>query len=324
MRTFELDEIRTRTVFSEVIDAMRDAVVAQSSGDCDTPMPMHLAIAGEGAEVHIKSSYRRGGEFFAVKAAGSFPKKAARGEPTGSGSILLCSASTGDPVAFFDDRGWMTDVRTAAVAALAARALGRRDEVLGILGSGVQARHQARLHAEVLPLRRVLVWGRTADRIDALRRDLAGLLPGVEIVAARSVAEVAERARLIVTTTSAREPLLGAEGLGPGTHVSAVGSDSPGKQELDPEVLRRASLLLVDSIAQCARLGELQHAPSEAARAVELGSFCASPRRPPAGLTVCDFTGLGVEDLAIAEHVYRRAREAVGAGGRFATGAESF
>ena len=122
------------------------------------------------------------------------------------------------------------------------------------------------------------------------------------MVASPSPAEVAAAARLLVTATASRAPLLSAGALQPGTHVSAVGSDSPGKQELDPEILRRAALLLVDSLAQCSRLGELQHAPEEKSRAIEIGAFCASRGEwDRAGITVADFTGLGVEDLFIAE-----------------------
>ncbi len=307
MRTVTLEEIRRAVSLPEIIAAMREAVVAQSRGECDTPMPMHLSVGGPDAEVHIKSSWRRGGEFWAVKAAGSFPGRLARGQTAGSGMVLLSSAATGDPVALFLDEGWMTDVRTAAVAALGAQVLGRRDAVIGILGSGVQARLQAVLHAEVLPLERVVLWGRKPDRAEACRREIAGLLPRVEVVTAAAPSNVARAARLIVTATAARSPLLLAGDLQPGTHISAVGSDSPGKQELDPEILRRASLLLVDSVAQCERLGELQHALSEKGRAVELGAYCEDPRpAKPGDLTVCDFTGLGVEDLAIAEAVHRR------------------
>ena len=109
-----------------------------------------------------------------------------------------------------------------------------------------------------------------------------------------------------VTATASRVPLLAAAEVGPGTLLLAVGSDSPGKQELDPAILRRAGLLLVDSMAQCERLGELQHAPDQKSRAVELGAFCASPSRTASGdVIVCDFTGLGVEDLAIAELAHR-------------------
>jgi ornithine cyclodeaminase len=185
---------------------------------------------------------------------------------------------------------------------MVARELGRTDTVLGILGTGVQARLQAQLHAEVLPLAQIRVWGRSAERAAACARDIGVLLPGVRVVVDRSPAEVAAAATLIATTTASRALLLRAEDVRPGSHVSAVGADSPGKQELDPELLRRASLVLVDSRAQCERLGELQHARSERDRAVEIGAFCAAPiEYDRDGITVADFTGLGVEDLFIAE-----------------------
>src|SRR6202030_878142 len=88
-----------------------------------------------------------------------------------------------------------------------------------------------------------------------------------EVIILKSPAEVARVTRLIVTCTAARAPLLFVRDLEPGTHISAVGADSPGKQELDPEILRRADLLLVDSLEQCKKLGELQHAESEWSRA---------------------------------------------------------
>ena len=219
---------------------------------------------------------------------------------------MLVSVADGSTLAYFDDGGWLTDLRTAAVAAMIARELGRRDETLGILGTGVQARLQASLHAEVLPLRAVRIWGRDASRAERCARDVAAALPGVRIATARTPAEIAAEAGLIVTATASRAPLLRAGDLRPGAHVSAVGADSPGKQELDPEILRRASLLLVDSRAQCERLGELQHARSEAGRAVELGEFCERPAPfDRSGITVADFTGLGAEDLFIAEACLR-------------------
>ena len=220
---------------------------------------------------------------------------------------VLCSAVTGDPVAFFLDGGWMTDVRTAAVSAMTARQLRRADEAIGILGTGTQARLQAVLHAEVLPLHRVVVWGRSPSGVEAYRRDLATLLPAVEVVTVATAGDVARQAALLVTTTPSRAPLLAAADVRPGTLVSAVGSDSPGKQELDPAILSKASLLLVDSLSQCERLGELQHAPAQKGMAIELGAFCRSPLpMDPNDVVVCDFTGLGIEDLAIAEYVYRK------------------
>jgi len=208
-------------------------------------------------------------------------------------------------VALLADAGHLTDVGPAAVAAMLARELGRGDRVLGILGTGIQARLQAQMHAEVLDLERVWIWGRTRERAEECCRDLRELLPPTEVSIATSPSDVAREARLIVTATASRQPLLSARDLQPGTHISAVGSDSAGKQELHAEILRRAALLLGDSRRQCEKLGELQHAPSEWGRFVEVGEFCEShPAWDKGGFTVCDFTGLGVEDLYIAEYCY--------------------
>jgi len=304
MRIVGLPEIRSALIYRDVIDRMRDALIAQSRGECDTPMPMHLDIA-PASEVHIKSSYRRGGRYFALKIASTFPANVERGLPTGNGMMLLSSAETGEPVAFLADAGHLTDVRTAAVAAMVARELERTDTAIAILGTGIQARLQAQMHAEILGLREIAIWGRSPDRVKAFRADLRQLLPKVEVSIASSPADAAARAKLLITATPSREPLVHAADIQPGTHISAVGSDSPGKRELDPHILRQAALLLVDSLQQCEKLGELQHAPEQRERAIELGAFCQSkPRWDRRGITVCDMTGLGVEDLYISEYCY--------------------
>jgi len=286
-----LEQIRPRIHDLAVIDRMREALIAQARGECDTPMPMHLNI--DGNEVHMKSSYRRGGKYFVLKMAATF-------HGASNGMMLLASADTGEPVAYLADEGHLTDVRTAAVSAMVARALGRTDRSIGILGSGIQARLTARFHASVLPLNRIYLWGRTQDRVQRCAEEIRQLVPKVEVMSSPSA--VAAATRLIMTCTASREPLLLVTDIEPGTHISAVGADSPGKQELDPEILRGASLLLVDSLAQCEQLGELQHAPDQCPRAVEIGKFLEKPYT--AESSVADLTGLGVEDLYIAESIY--------------------
>lgn len=301
MRVLTLDQIRPAIDEDAVIDSMREALIAQSRGECDTPMPMHLDVAAPTAngEVHIKSSYRRGGKYFALKMASTFNGK-------GNGMILLCDAANGKPLVYLDDAGHLTDVRTAAVAAMTARELRRPDRSIGILGTGIQARLTAFYHQRVLALQQIFLWGRNADRAAAcaadIRADFSRVFPRIKVEVLDSPAAVAQATRLIVTCTAARSPLLDASDLQPGTHISAVGSDSPGKQELNPAILRVADLVLADSIPQCERLGELQHAPDQAARAIEIGKFCEHPYA--ASSSVADFTGLGVEDLFIAELIY--------------------
>lgn len=307
MQIITLDQIREGIDDLAVIDCMREALIAHSRGECDTPMPMHLTIddAGSGGEVHIKSSYRRRGKYFALKMATTFGG-------VGNGMMMLVSAETGEPVALLEDAGHLTDIRTAAAAAMTARELGRADRAIGILGSGIQARLTARFHARVMPLETVWLWGRTPERVRECADEIRRVIPDVRIAA--SPAEVAASARLIVTCTASRASLLFARDLQVGTHISAVGADSTGKQELDPEILRAAHVLLADSIQQCEKLGELQHAADQVARAVEIGEFCeehtgAGLHTRPGTNSVADFTGLGVEDLFIAEMMFSRCTE---------------
>jgi ornithine cyclodeaminase len=291
VRVLTLDEIRPRIDDLAVIGYMRDALIAHSRGECETPMPMHLSI--NLGEVHMKASYRRGGKFFALKMASTFGG-------VGNGMMLLASAETGEPVAYLADEGHLTDVRTAGVAAMVARELGRRDRTIGILGSGIQARLTARFHARVLPLQRIYLWGRNADRVAKCAEEISEFVSDVAVMSSPSA--VAAATRLIVTCTASRAPLLEKTDIEAGTHISAVGADSGGKQELDPEILRDADLLLADSLEQCEKLGELQHAPDQCARAMEIGKFLLEPRAGEN--SVADLTGLGVEDLFIAEAIF--------------------
>jgi ornithine cyclodeaminase len=285
VRILDLEQILARIDDYAVILRMREALIAQARGECSTPMPMHLDTAN-GGEVHMKSSYRLGGKYFALKMASTF-------HGVGNGMILLCSAENGEPVAYLADAGHLTDVRTAAVSAMVARELGRRDTSIGILGTGIQARLTARFHRHVLPVEKIFIWGRDAGKARRCAEEIGATVVGTP-------SELAAATRLIVTCTASRAPLLFARDIQAGTHISAVGADSVGKQELDPSILRSADLVLVDSRVQCERLGELQHAREVGS--VEIGSFCERPRA--VGSSVADFTGLGVEDLYIAEMVY--------------------
>lgn len=294
MRILTLDEIRPRIHDGAAIDRMREALIAYARGECETPMPMHLA-PGAG-EVHIKSCYRRHGKFFVLKMACTF-------EGRGQGMMLIASAETGAAVAYLADDGYLTDIRTAAAAAMVARELGRRDQTLGIIGTGIQARLAARFHARVLPLRRVYIWGRVPGRAESCAEETRRYVPDVAVLASPSA--VAAAARLIITCTASREALLADTDIESGTHITAIGADSPGKWELDPKILRAADLVLVDSLAQCERLGELQHAPDVARRAVEIGAYLErkGAQEGTPEISVADLTGLGAEDLFIAESI---------------------
>ncbi len=309
MRFVPLAEIRELLDPRELIDVVREALLAHGRGEGQAPPPLLLDVPESHGEVQVKAAYREGGPRFVVKVAGGFY---GRGRPqdgvsTSTGLVLLFDARSGDPVACLADDGLLTDNRTAAVAALTAHELGRDDRVLGLLGTGVLARLMAVYHAAVLPLSTVWIWGRTPGRVEGLARDLGKLVPDADVRVASSPAALARECRLVVTVTHGRAPVLVAGDLLAGTHVSAVGADAPGKQELDPEILRHASLLLVDSLAQCLACGEAQHGGSGGAHVRELGSFVLEPEPyDRAGITVADFSGLPLLDLFTAEHVFRK------------------
>ena len=296
----------------EAIAAVEDAFTRLANGEAAMPPIVCVDIPEHRGEVDIKTAYVRGLDSFAVKIASGFFENYRFGLPSGSGMMVLVSARTGLPEALLLDNGYLTDVRTGAAGAVAARHLARtRVETVGIIGAGVQARYQALALRRVREFRRVLVWGRSRERAEAYAAEMAPRL-GVEVVAASDAESVVRASDIMVTTTPSREPYLRAEWLHPGLHITAMGSDGPEKKELFADVLARADLVVCDSRTQCERLGELHHArpvPS-GDRIVELGEITSGRRvgrTDDAQITVCDLTGTGVQDTAIALLAHRSA-----------------
>jgi ornithine cyclodeaminase/alanine dehydrogenase-like protein (mu-crystallin family) len=304
------EDVRAALDMAACIDACERAFVAYSTGAAETPGVIHLDVPESGGEVHVKAGYLHGEPFYAVKAASGFMGV---DPPAIDGLVMVFDARTGAPAAFLLDNGYLTDLRTGAAGGVAARHLAPdRVERVAVIGTGLQARYQIEALGVVRPgFTDVRVWGRTAAHADECVADLRGRLgPEVTVTRAADVENAVGGVQVVVTCTAAREPLVRASWLAPGAHVTAVGSDGAGKQELDPEILRLADRLAVDSIAQSSSLGELQHAPDQLDRAIELGTICAgaaSGRTSESQLTVCDLSGLGVQDVAAANAVLAQA-----------------
>ena len=223
--------------------------------------------------------------------------------------MLLFSQQTGEPVGLLLDHARLTDVRTALAGALAARELAPREvERIGVLGCGVQARLQVRHLAAVVDCRRLLVWGRREEALVSYRQEMEA--HGYEVRTTLDAAEIGPVCRLIVTVTPSTQPLLQVEDIRSGTHSTAVGSDTVGKQELDARILAKADIVVADSLAQCRERGEIAHALSASLitedNVVELGSILAgvAARRSAAEeITVADLTGLAVQDVQAAKAV---------------------
>jgi len=305
----------------EAIACVEDAFRALAGGKVVMPPILSMAIAEHNGEVDVKTAYVPGIASFAIKMSPGFFDNPKLGLPSTSGLMILFSARTGMVEALLLDNGYLTDVRTAAAGAVAVRHLARPDATSAcVIGAGTQGRLQLEALCLVRPIARASLWARDRGKAEAAARDLSERL-GIPVTAAGNAESAVTEADIVVTTTPSPEPLVKAGWLRPGQHVTAMGSDQHHKNELEPACLARADLYVPDRRAQTERLGELHHAIAAGAISAdavypELGDIVAgtAPGRPsPEAITICDLTGTGVQDTAIATFARRRA-EAVGAG----------
>ncbi len=293
------------------IDVVEKAFRALASGRVVMPPIMSMELAEANGEVDVKTAYIPGFDGFAIKVSPGFFDNPKLGLASLNGLMILFSAKTGLVEAVFLDNGYLTDLRTAAAGAVAARHLAPAEvETAGVMGTGVQARLQMQAAHLVRPFKRVLVWGRDLDKAAACARDLADSL-GVEAEAVSDPAALVRDSQLVVTTTPARAPILKADWLHAGLHITAMGSDQAGKGEIDPQAVVRADAYICDSVRQCRVSGELEAAlaanlwPQDRELA-ELGQVVegmTAGRQSADDITICDLTGTGAQDTAIATHV---------------------
>jgi ornithine cyclodeaminase len=299
----------------EAIDAVARAFTALAGEGVQMPPVVHLEVPEHRGEMDVKTAYVPGFDSFALKVSTGFFDNPERGLPSLSGLMNLIDSATGQVRAVLLDNGYLTDVRTAAAGAVSADHIARADaKVASVLGTGLQARLQIEAISLVRNLERVRVWGRDADKAGAYAKEMRARL-GIPVDACARAEDAVRGADLVVTTTPARAPILLADWLEPGVHVIAMGSDAPGKNEVDPKALARADRVIVDSRAQCLRLGELRSAVASGALAddadvTEIGAITsgrATGRDADQQITICDLTGTGAQDTAIATVAYRKA-----------------
>jgi ornithine cyclodeaminase len=308
MKIVSLEEIKAVLPTLDLLPAIEQAFARYSAGEAIVPPVGELLL--EKGEVHIKYGCLSADPYYVIKIASGFYGNPQLGLPSSNGMMLLFNQETGEPVSILLDEGYLTDIRTALAGAVAAKHLAPAViERIGIAGTGVQARLQLAYLWHVTDCRDVLVWGRNGEHVAAYHFDME--TRGFRVEGTVEAEELLRTCNLVVTTTPSDVPLLFAKDLRPGTHITAVGSDTPHKQELDAEILRRADVVVADSIAQCLLRGEIHRAIEAEAitgeKPVELGDVIAgkSPGRTSDDqITVADLTGVAVQDIAIATAVF--------------------
>ena len=310
----------------EAVQCVEDAFRTLAGGKVAMPPILRLDIAEANGEVDVKTAYVPGLDSFAIKMSPGFFDNPKIGLASTNGLMVVLSAKTGLLEALLLDNGYLTDVRTAAAGAVAARHLSRENsESAAIIGAGMQAKLQLEALALVRPIKKAVIWARDRGKAEDLARH-ASLKLKIAALVASSPETAVRGADIVVTTTPATEPLVLADWIEPGQHVTAMGSDAEHKNEIDPALVKKADLYVADRLSQTRLLGELHHAikaglVGEGDNFAELGAVIAGTvpgRTSQTQITFADLTGTGVQDTAIATLARTRALTS-GAGTLFQT-----
>ena len=283
-----------------------------SKGNATIPPFASLRFEDPTGEAHIKYGYLSGDRHYVVKIASVFSDNRNHGICPSQGVILVFERNTGQLAALLLDEGYLTDLRTACAGAVAAKYFAPNDvKCIGIVGTGTQARFQLQLLKEVQSCRQIVVWGRNQERLEQFK--VQAELSGFEVETTLDMNILTRRSQLIVTTTTSKYPLINVSQIQTGTHITAVGADDLGKQELDPALFAKADCIFVDCKSQCTKFGDTAHAINQGVinseHLVELGDVIlgnAPGRINDNQITVCDLTGVAIQDIQIANCVLKK------------------
>ncbi|MGB2956834.1 MAG: hypothetical protein WBB64_12810 [Anaerolineales bacterium] len=309
-KIYDLARIKEVLKSLHPIQEIEEGFVAYSQGKAVIPPVGEMVFKEPPGDVHIKYGYLLDDDYYAIKIASGFFESPSSSRYTSDGLILLFKKGTGELACALLDECHLTNVRTAAAGAVSAKYLApKKIECIGVFGAGTQGRMQVEYLASVIDCKEVMVWGMHQDELDDYKKDMEPL--GYHVQTTLSADDIAAHCNLIVTATPSKSPLLSADKVRKGTHITAMGSDTPEKHELDPKILQEADIVVADSISQCLLRGEIHQALKagviEKERIVELGDVIVRPelrRISEEQITIADLTGVAVQDIQIAKAVY--------------------
>jgi len=310
-KIFDLGQIKTALKDLDPVRDIEQGFVAYSRGQAVVPPVGELIFKDPPGDVHIKYGYLLDDDYYVIKIASGFYETRESKRYRSDGLMLLFRQRTGELACVLLDECHLTHVRTAAAGAVVAKYLAPKHvHGIGIFGAGVQGRMQLEYLKPILSCREVIVWGLNEKELDEYKKDMEPL--GFKIGTTLSAGDIARNCNLIVTATPSTSPLLTADQVQKGVHITAMGSDTPEKIELDPRILQKADIVVADSISQCLIRGEIHHAIKAGLlkqdQIVELGNVIVKKelqRSSDDQITVADLTGVAVQDIQIAKAVYR-------------------
>ena len=308
-KVFKLDEILKALKDIDVVDVIAQGFKALSEEKVVIPPIGEMLFPDVDGELHIKYGAIKGDEDFVVKMATGFFQNPSIGLSPFSGCMMVFSQKTGHISSVLLEEGELTNHRTAAAGAVAAKCLAPKNvNMIGIVGTGVQSRLQALYLQKMTDCRNLVIWGRNKDKAELAAVDMQKM--GYEANVIENLNDLCKVSQIIVTTTPATSPLLKREMITPGTHITAMGSDTSDKCELSPDILDLADIVAADSIEQAIQRGEISQALKAGKcnkdKLVELGSIIIDPskgRTNDQQITIADLSGVAIQDIMIAKAV---------------------
>jgi len=258
-KIYNLAQIKEVLKSLQPIQAIEEGFVAYSQGKAVIPPVGEMLFKDPPGDVHIKYGYLLDDDYYVIKIASGFFEGPTSSRYTSDGLILLFKKGTGELACALLDKCHLTNVRTAAAGAVCAKYLAPKNiECIGVIGAGTQGRMQVEYLAPVIECKEVMVWGMNQDELDDYKKDMEPF--GYRVKTTLSTEDIAAHCNLIVTATPSKSPLLSADKIRKGTHITAMGSDTLEKIELDPKILQKADIVVADSISQCLLRGEIHQA----------------------------------------------------------------
>jgi len=308
MRIFSLDEIKSVLTKINLVQEIEKGFVAYSKGDVIVPPVGELHFDSPPGDVHIKYGYIKNDEVYVIKIASGFFHNTNLGLPNGNGMMLVYDQKTGEPKAILNDESFLTDVRTAVAGAISAKYLApSKVKHIGIIGTGVQARMQLEYLNGIIDCKSAIVWGRKEKSLIKYKKYFSK--SNFDITITKNINDIIESCQLIVTCTPSDTPII--TKINPGTHITAMGSDTITKQEIASSILFQADLVVADSRSQCVDRGEIHQAIKDGFSmkdVVEIGDIIqgkAKQRQNDKQITIADHTGVAVQDIQISKAVLK-------------------
>ena len=300
----------------EGIKVIEDAFKNLSEGNAIMPPIMRLDIEENNGEVDVKTAYIKGLDSFAIKMSPGFFDNPKIGLPSTGGLMVLLSSKTGALEAVLLDKGYLTDIRTALAGAISVKYLAKKEiSSVGIIGAGAQAKLQLEALMLVRKPSELRIWSRDSNKVKSYIAEVNKKFD-IKILMTKNPQEVTENSEVVITTTPSTTPLIKSEWLHPGLHITAMGSDAEHKNEIDPQIIKKADMYVCDSQSQTAILGELNHAIKTGlidknVKFTEIGDIVSGSkkgRKNDQEITICDLTGTGIQDTAIARLALKKAK----------------